>query len=295
MCLENDSRVAVVGRRIYFENHFPEGWKQDPYVNCFDVNEQDLSCLLSVANFCPQLSIFFRPELYPFELVKRIPGSKIAFLSEPVPSLENGKFLRTPETETRMSVYKNMPWHAYDGVIYYDKSRRATISKLGWPVDEFRMLPIDTASFRPRKGRRPIDVCFVGKPNERRVRLLDVFRYMSFRFVWVAHGIAGLELARLFQKSKVVLNIHADHLPALEPRVYLAASCGCAVMTEALGAEPHDIRDQLVPFEGPIHKHIVEYAIELYRANCDQWLNRGPLTDLSMRRFIAEQLQNFSL
>lgn len=286
---EAPRRIAAVGHFTYFANHFPEYWESDPNVRCFDVNEQDYNFLLAVANFRPHLTLFYRPELYPPELVRRIPGKKIGFLSEPLPSLIDGALIHSDETRVRAAIYQRMDWSTYDAVFYYDEGKRPTVTRLGWPVRDFMPLPIDTRHFKPTARARAIDVCFVGKATARRMSILDSFRYQRRRFVWIAHGVYGSQLARLFQRSKVVVNVHADNLAALEPRVVLAASCGCAVLTETLGVVPSSLSGRLVEFRDTIYGHVVDHAVRLHDASIADWIADGALVEFSVRRFVAAQ------
>ena len=79
--VEKITRIAVVGHYTYFENHFPEGWRKDPNILCVDVDESDYGWLLTIYNYRPQLTLFFRPELYPRRYVESIPGLRVAILS----------------------------------------------------------------------------------------------------------------------------------------------------------------------------------------------------------------------
>lgn len=284
-------RVAVVGRSVYFENHYPEGRRGDSHVVVFDPSERDVTFLLAVADWRPDLTVFFRPELYPIEFVERIPGRKVALLSEPLPTLNGGVLSHSNETRMRLATYLGMPWAAFDEVLYYDENKKSAVEALRWPVDGYRPLPIDTERFYPSRNARPIDVCFIGKPTPRRTALLDTLRLWHGRFLWVAHGVSGHELAWLFRHSKVVLNVHADHLVALEPRVFLGAACGCVVFTEDVGAVPQDIADRVVTFSGAIQWGDLDAAINQHERNIDKWCQAGVLKQYSMREFLNEQVE----
>jgi hypothetical protein len=283
-------KIAIVGNPVYFANHYPENWRRDSNTVVFEATENDYSFLIAVANFRPDLTIFFRPELYPQELITAISGVRIAFLSEPLPLLKNKLLHNSSETLTRIAMYSRMAWQAFHRVYYYDAGKRATLEALGWRIDGYLPLPIDTSLFRPDSRKRPIDLCFVGKPTERRVRLLDALRYMNFRFLWIAHGVSGKDLALIFRRSKIVLNLHADDLPALEPRVFLGAASGCVVLTEDPGYLPEDVREHVVTFQKALYGHVIEHALSVYEESKDRWKKAGPLLQYSMRRFILDEL-----
>ena len=285
-------KVAVVGHHTWFSNHFPENWKHDPFIKCFDVDETDYKFLIYVANFRPKITLFYRPELYPKRFLDAIPGKKIAFLSEPLPAFENGNWNRSEETDLRLLVYKNMCWDSFDKVFYYDESKHKAVKQLGWMVNGIRPLPIDTSVFYPPRAqrRRPIDICFVGKATSHRIQQLDFLRLSPLRFVWIAHGISARELAEVFKRSKVVLNIHADGLPALEPRIYLAAACGCCVLTECLPQKPTLMAERVLEYHGDLANFAIEKAVRYFDELGSDWALSDDHIKLSVRRFLNSLL-----
>ena len=285
--LSTTNRIVVIGHYTWFSNHFPEGWEDDPLVRCLDVDESDYSFLIYAANFRPSITLFYRPELYPPQYLEAIPGRKVAFLSEPLPMLKDGRFLTSSETELRTTVYERMSWNSYHKSIYYDGSKEAAIRALGWPIDRFEPLPIDTSVFKPKGRARAIDVCFLGKPTKHRIRQLNFLRLAPWRYVWIAHGIYGRALAEVFQRSKVVLNIHADGLPAVEPRIYMAAACGCCVLSETLSARPTVMADRVVEYSGELNSSLIKHAIEVFDKNKNQWQSSDEHRLLSVRGLIS--------
>jgi hypothetical protein len=294
-------RMAVVGHAIWFANHYPENWRDDPEVMCPEVSEADYSWLTVLGNWRPDVTLFYRPELYPEHLVQQVGGLRIAFLTEPLPALRKNKLATTPESALRLRVYEKMAWDAFHRRLYYDQGRAETVGFLRWPIDGYRPMPIDTASFHPSQpgAKRPVDVCFVGKATPYRIGRLEPLRSMSLRapgteFVWVAHGLYGVRLADLFRRSKVVLNVHADGVPAQEPRLYLAAACGCRVVSEPLPGAPAALRRWIV--EEPR-----EWTIKVMQEHIGAWADQGwSSTDeaervsLSVRRLLTSEYEEFS-
>lgn len=171
-------RLAVVGHRTWFANHYPEGWERAPSVLALDVFEGDYSWLMALRNWWPDLTLFYRPELYPSRFLHRIPGRRVAFLSEP---LRDGAMEATEESALRLAVYRGMDWAAYHDRLYYDAGRRATTEHLGWPLTGYRPLPLDTAHFHPGQpgDERPVDLCFVSKATPHRIAMLDFLRLFA--------------------------------------------------------------------------------------------------------------------
>ncbi|WP_156634016.1 glycosyltransferase family protein [Methylobacterium sp. Leaf113] len=285
-------RIGVVGHFVWFANHFPEGWRTDSNVLCLDVDEGDYSFLVHLINFRPDITLFYRPELYPKRYIDAISGLKIGILSEPVPATINEQLLTSSETDLRMRVYSNMNWDAYHKLIYYDVSKRETIERLGWPIDSFHPLPIDTDLFNPRRRDRPIDVCFVGKATAHRIEVLDFLRLAPVRFVWVAHGTSGRELAWLFRRSKVVINIHADALPALEPRILLAAACGCIVLSEPIPGEPWPFNDRVHIFGSDFGMREIKKAIAEFESTVEDVILSERHLQLSTRGLIHREMRD---
>lgn len=240
-------RIGVVGSFTYFENHFPERWFEDKDILALDVFEADYSWLIILHNFSPDVTLFFRPELYPRRFIESIPGIRIALLSEPVPNVVNGKLELSSETKLRMKVYQLMDWDLYHWRIFYDEGKQDSINALGYTIDEFRPLPIDTATFHPpTRSEYRYDVCFVGKATPHRIEKLDFLRSSRLSFIWVAHGASGQDLAELFRSSRIVLNVHADAKNAFEPRIYLAAACGSLVVSETLSSRPLHFAERII-------------------------------------------------
>lgn len=254
----NTLRIAIVGHFTYFQNHFPEHWREDENVRCFDVDERSYGWMANVKNFKPDITVFFRPELYPHRSIVSVPGIRVAYLSEPIPSVSNGKLNHTSETNIRLAVYKRMDWSAFHWRVYYDPGKRESAEILNFQIDEYRPLTIDTSSFFPAPTNSVFeyDVCFVGKATPLRISALDFLRSSRLRFIWVAHGLSGMKLANLFRNSELVLNVHADGMPASEPRIDLALACGRPVLTQPVSTTPSFL-PQLV------HQHDLPWSSEL--------------------------------
>lgn len=282
-------RIAVVGPRTWFANHYPEGWEHDPEVLCLDVFEGDYSWLMVLRNWRPDVTLFYRPELYPAEYLERISGQRIAFLTEPLPALRNGQMQMTAESALRLKVYERMAWNSYHRCIYYDAGRMETVRQLGWPVASFRPLPVDTAQFHPGGSaeERSIDICFVGKATPHRIAMLDFLRTASMRFLWVAHGVSGPHLAMLFRRSRVVVNVHADGVAAQEPRLYLAAACGCRVVTEPVSTLVSGFSDRIHQLEGPWDEPMLRAQLREEAQAPWTWRDEQDRMALSVRRLLA--------
>lgn len=288
-------KIGVVGPPTWFSGHYPEGWQNSSDVMALDTDEGDYRFLIHLMNFRPDITLFFRPELYGSRYLDQIAGVKVAFLSEPVPYMLGGNLVRTVETDLRLKVYERMNWNSYHVRYYYDSTKKASIQALGWPIDGFRPMPIDTSCFFPEPiSGRPIDVFFIGKATPHRIEQMDFLRSMNVKFQWIAHGVAGAELAAALRRSKVVLNIHADRLPALEPRVHLAAACGCLVLSEPIEGDIAPFGAQVHQYEGALTHSLVFDALHRFNSSADVWRSNVAGKQLSCRSFIKAVHAEFS-
>ncbi len=81
---------------------------------------------------------------------------------------------------------------------------------------------------------RDIDVLFVGNVLPRRRKLLDTLKR---RFSVVEAQAFGLEMTRLMNRAKIVLNIHAEEFLDTETRVFEALGCGSFLLSEKLSVD----------------------------------------------------------
>ncbi|HVN83391.1 MAG TPA: hypothetical protein VMW17_00960 [Candidatus Binatia bacterium] len=230
-------RYACIGHRDYFENNFIEGHDSADNIRGFDYDHHStypFQCLLAYA---PDVTLVFRPELYPARFIQMIPGIRIGFSSEPLPTYDKGGVERSEQTDIRERVYANVHLVAkcFDLFFHYDRRSAKWFEDRGIRVTGYRHLPIDCSVFHPiGGGERDIDFLFVGKATTYRLGVLDRLRILPFKFQWIEHGIVGNELADLYRRARCVLNVHADGREQFEVRVLMAAACGAAVLSEPL-------------------------------------------------------------
>lgn len=120
----------------------------------------------------------------------------------------------------------------------------------GWmPVEKLSVLlsGYDELTHKPLACAKDIDVVFVGAMLPRRARIIERLRT---RFPVEVMSVFGDELAQTFNRTKIVLNLHAEEYLDTETRIFEALGCGAFVLTERLSAES--------PFVSG--KHLVEVA-----------------------------------
>lgn len=228
----------------------------------FHTEFNDVSRLKHLLNFSPDLTIFYRPEILPFELVSRVPGKRVGFYTEPLPANGGGRFRSraSQELRVRKKAYSFMRPEAYHELVLFDTIYRESAEKLKLGVTSFSPIPVNTEIFRDLGLDRDIDVCFVGKATPHRIRLFDRLRSSKFKFVWVGHGFSAMETSALFSRSKVVLNAHADSdVVGYEPRIDLGLASGALVLSEPIvtGRRIHSMIFQTPEFSDDV----IELAI----------------------------------
>lgn len=116
-----------------------------------------------------------------------------------------------------------------DLIFHYDESRKCFFDQLGINV-KYSQLGVNLSIFKP--AHRDIDVLFFGRCSERRTNILKHLKEKKFRFVWVENGFDSMELGHFISRSKVIINVSADHIDNFEPRILLALAGGSMVVTE---------------------------------------------------------------
>jgi hypothetical protein len=289
-------KIAVVGSKTYFENHFPDVNPDRYNLEIFYTDERFFDWLRLVSNFDPDLTIFYRPEMLPEKNIEEIPGRKIAFLSEPVSRNLGAKVMSSMETLMRETVYRKFKPSLYDWTIFYDKGQAGGTERYGLEIDEYRPLPINEKYFNINTDfaeKRDIDFLFVGKPTQYRMKLLEGLQNSPLNFVWLAHGISGEQLGKYLRRSRIVLNLHSDGLPAFEPRVYLAASCGAYVLTEELSHAPEAFHQFILENENWNPQDLKNHLIRLDGLS----LQHDFLSHQSMstQKFLDDMIKKFDL
>ena len=81
---------------------------------------------------------------------------------------------------------------------------------------------------------KDIDILFVGSILDRREKIL---KKLSAHYNVKIYKAYGKEMSELFNRSKIVLNIHAEEFLDTETRMYEALGCGAFIISEKLSSE----------------------------------------------------------
>lgn len=134
----------------------------------------------------------------------------------------------------------------------------------------------DSDTHRPSGAERDIDVLHIGTMTPRRKAILDKLPMVTVETAY------GKEMAALFSRAKIVLNLHATDRIDLETRIFEAMGCGAMVITEPLPSYSPFRQDHEL-FEAPAD--IIPKAI-------DTFLRRDDLRQLTANIGHAEAMRN---
>lgn len=138
----------------------------------------------------------------------------------------------------------------FDHIFLHSYECLESVVSRGW-VDQHRCSVLlngfDETLHRPILGTtKNIDILFVGSMTQRRKAIMD--KVKSYFNVTTVPAF-GEELVRLFNRAKIVLNIHADDFLDTETRVFEALGCGAFLLTERLSPENPFSQNELAEFD----------------------------------------------
>ncbi len=150
----------------------------------------------------------------------------------------------------------------FDHVFVRGNKCQDTIVSRGWiESDKVSILlsGFDEETHKHVKIEKDIDVLFVGNVTPRRQKLLDNLSQIQHIEICKSYG---KEMAALFSRAKIVLNIHAEEELDTETRVYEVLGCGSFLLSEPLSQEN--------PFKNG--KHYVETGIKDFSKSISYYL-----------------------
>src|SRR6056297_655637 len=166
-----------------------------------------------------------RGEDYPLFLLKAISNPKFFWATELV--------------SRRRDQHPLLRSKHFDHVFVRSQPCRELVINRGWKKPEqvsVMSSAYDNALFYPKKkADKRLDVVFVGSPMKRRKEILDQLANLGID-VHVTRAYEQ-ELNDIYNKSKIVLNIHSENYPDTETRVYEVLGSGSCLISERLSAE----------------------------------------------------------
>ncbi|MBI3601114.1 MAG: glycosyltransferase family 1 protein [Nitrospinae bacterium] len=242
---EEDRAIKIFYLGVH-EGH--AGWGSEWFVNnafntlghktyCVDYRKNRHKLYKYFLN-APQNDVFLlqRGEYFPIPLIKSIGVPRFFWASELVSRCRDQDRL--------------LKHNLFDHIFLHSNKCREAVVSWGW-VDPKRCSVLlngfDESLFRPIPNiQKDIDILFIGTITTRRKEILN--RLKSQFNVLIASAF-GEEMVRLFNRAKIVLNIHAEDVLDTETRVFEVLGCGAFLLTERLSPENPFSRNELVEFD----------------------------------------------
>ena len=211
----------------------------------------------------PYYDIFFlqRGDFFPLDIVENANSPRLFWASELLSRC------RDQDPLIKSGLFNHIFFHSQECI--------EKVTALNW-IDRARCSVLlngfDKTIHRPISGlRKDVDVLFVGAMMPRRERLINKLRA---RFPVTTASAFGHELVQLFNRAKIVLNLHAEEYRDTETRVFEALGCGAFLLSERLSSDNPFSGDHLVEFDS---FHDLCDKIQYYLAHTEE------------RRSIAQQ------
>lgn len=281
--IEGDLAVNKIGRlRILYVNVIERnaGWGAEWFVNrgfqalghvthCIDYRKHR-GKLHHLFKEIPECDVFLlqRGDNFPIDLIESIEIPRFFWASELVSRCRDQDRLLTS------GLFHHIFFHSercIKSAVSYGWVSQNMCSVLLNGFDETIHQPIPNVS-------RDINVLFVGSMTPRRKNCLD--RLGAYFNVKIASAF-GEDFVKLANRSKIILNIHAEDVKDTETRVFETLGCGAFLLTERLSAEN--------PFLNG--KHLVEF--DTFDELCDKvkyYLEREGERDAIARSGYAEAI-----
>lgn len=168
------------------------------------------------------------------------------------------KFFWASELVSRRRDQDRLFQYGFDHVFVRGEiCKKAVIEKKWVPEDRVSILlsAYDPKIFYKTNVIKDIDVLFVGSLTPRRKKILGQIPNVTIQKAY------GLELQNLINRSKIILNIHAEEYVDTETRVFEVLGAGGFLLSERLGSEN--------PFSEIVQCDISDFAekIDFYLKN----------------------------
>jgi hypothetical protein len=231
-------RLAFVGQRTFFEACSLDG--EGAAFFEFRAGADAGRVTRAVAEFAPDVTVVFKPEVVPAAALAGVPGVVVGFLTEPLP---RSPVRSNRDLEGRLWELRRADPGNFDRIVAFDPAVADVAEREGiLPVWRCVPLPVADRFYAPvRETRTPPRALFVGRSTEHRERMLAPAKH-RFDVLHLAFGVDADRLASLMPEHDVAINLHTDRFPSFENRVALHLAAGHLVLSEPLeplhGLEP---------------------------------------------------------
>lgn len=184
-------------------------------------------------------------------------------------------FWGTELVSRRPDQWPNLRTDLFDFVYVRSIPCREAVIEKGWKSPE-RVAVLSSGFsgdvFRPLPAvEKDIDVLFVGSPMPRRDAIMDEIS----KVIPITRARAyGAKMNELFNRARIVLNLHSEDFPDTETRVYEALGSGAFLLTESLSAEnPFEVGVDLAVADG------IDNLVEAVRYYLDHGTERRRIAE----------------
>ena len=234
MVASNINKKSVILYLNVIELH--EGWGAEYFMNQGFLANGDQTITIDYRKYRHQLAdkllaardfdVFFlqRGDNYPLQLLKAVNRPKFFWSTELVARC------RDQDRLFKCGLFDHV-------FVHTEECRRAVINRKWLTPDKVSVfLPgFDQDTHKKYADiEKDIDILHIGVLTERRTQILEELKKDFSVKIEKAYGE---EMAKLFNRAKIVLNIHGDKYIDTETRIFEALGCGAFVISEKLGDE----------------------------------------------------------
>ena len=226
--------VAFVAQPEYFEFHYREILESQYTVRYFPHSfSEDPGFFKPVVEFDADITIFFRGELVPIEVLEALSGLKVNLSSEPFPKIIDRNPVYTEDSLARFEFFLRIFDRPYDYIFHYDEVSRTFFERQGIQLSGFFPFPIATEVITPSNKPKKWDIFFSGRSTPHRDQFFGPLK-RDFNFLHINHGVVGSDLLDFIHQCKISLNIHAENEVSWEPRTQFLMAAGSLLVSEPL-------------------------------------------------------------
>jgi len=182
--------------------------------------------------FRPQVTVVFRPDVFPAGALHDVPGALLGFLTEPLPR-QGRKAVRHPDLDRRLADLGAIDPLNVDRVVCFDPKSVPSAEKF---VSVWRALPLPVADRYYRPVGAPVldpKALFVGRSTPHREKYLSRARE-SGELLHLAFGVDADHLQQLMAEYPIAINVHNEPYPTFENRASLHLAAGQLLISEGL-------------------------------------------------------------
>jgi len=253
-------RVAFIGQPEYFsfcyENELEHIgiWEIQSFNLNFFMTSNDF---IGLQEFNADINIFFRGEFVPDEILMGLNGIKVNLSSEVFPKYVDGNLVFSLDSLNRYKHFiKSMRSKSFDYIFHYDRTSIRFMQEDNIFLSGEFQFPVATETYQSYDIPEEWDFFFIGRSTIHRDRFFNPLKH-HYRFLHICHGIWGSPLVPYMNRSKILLNIHAENETSWEPRVQMLMATGKMVISEKLSCNNY-----LIPGQDYIE---ISSPVELYQ------------------------------